>query len=220
MKKNVYISVSTDPIKDYEETIKYAKFMQGKADFLHCDVMDGKFVENRTYDYSIVNNINQNSLILLDVHLMCQEPKPIIDSYIKAGANIITVHYEAFKNKEDLVECINKIKKEKLLVGLALNPSTLVKDVKIFAHDVDVFLVMSVEPGQSGQKFMPIALDKVKKLDQLRRENNYHYKIEVDGGINPSIAKELVENGADMLVSGNFIYKATDKLKAINELRG
>ena len=220
MKKNIFVSVSTDPIKDYEEIIRYAKFMQGKADFLHCDIMDGKLVPNKTYDASLVSNINQNSLIMLDVHLMCEEPKQSIDEYIKAGANIITIHYEAFKNKEEIVECISKIKKAGLLAGLSFKPQTPIKDIKIFAHDVDIFLVMSVEPGLSGQKFMPMALDKLQQLDNIRRENGYNYKIEVDGGINADNIKDVIASGADIIVSGSFIYKAEDKIKAISLLKG
>ena len=220
MKKNIFVSVSTDPIKDYEEIIKQAKFLQGKADFLHCDIMDGKFVPNKTYDAGLVSNINQNSLIMLDVHLMCHEPKMFIDEYIKAGANIITVHYEAFKNKEDIVECMAKIKKAGLLAGLSFKPQTAIKDIKIYAHDVDIFLVMSVEPGLSGQKFMPIALEKIEALDKLRKENGYNYKIEVDGGINLDNVKDVIEKGADIIVSGSFVYKAEDKERAISLLKG
>lgn len=220
MKKNIYVSVSTDPIKDYQEVIDYAKFMQGKADFLHCDIMDGKFVSNKTFDYNLVNNINQNSLIMLDVHLMCKEPKDIIDDYIKAGSNIITIHYEAFKNKEDIVECIKKIKKAGLLAGLSFKPETSIKEIKIFAYAVDVFLIMSVEPGESGQKFLNGILDSISQLDQLRQSNNYHYKIEVDGGINNENCKEIIDRGADILVSGSFVYNSQDKLKAIEILRG
>ncbi len=220
MKKNIYVSVSTDPIKDYQEVIDYAKFMQGKADFLHCDIMDGKFVSNKTFDYNLVNNINQNSLIMLDVHLMCKEPKDIIDDYIKAGSNIITIHYEAFKNKEDIVECIKKIKKAGLLAGLSFKPETSIKEIKIFAYAVDVFLIMSVEPGESGQKFLNGILDSISQLDQLRQSNNYHYKIEVDGGINNENCKEIIDRGADILVSGSFVYNSQDKFKAIEVLRG
>ena len=219
MKKNIYISVSTDPIKEYQKIIDYAQEMQGYADFLHCDIMDGKFVENVTYDDQLVYNINQHSLIMLDVHLMCDEPLKSLDNYIKAGANIITVHYEAFKDKNDIILAVNKIKQSDVLAGLSIKPDTSVNEVKVYVHDFDVILVMSVEPGASGQKFMPEAIDKVRELNELRTNNNYKYKIEVDGGVNAENAKDLIEAGADMLVSGSYVYKTHDKLAAIETLR-
>lgn len=220
MKKNVYISVSTDPIKEFHAVIEYAKKMQGKADFLHCDVMDGKFVEKITYDAGLVQNINQNSLIALDVHLMCDEPLKLIDDYLHAGSNIITVHYEAFENKGEIGQAIKKIKEGGALAGISFKPETSVKELRIYLHDVDVVLVMSVEPGESGQKFMPEAIDKIRELDRIRKENSFNYKIEVDGGINDLNAPEIIEAGADMLVSGSFVYNANDKKSAIEALKG
>lgn len=219
MKRNVYISVSTDPIEEYQEILEYAKKMQGNADFLHCDVMDGKFVENTTYDAQLVYNINQNSLIALDVHLMVREPARQIEDYIKAGANIITVHYEAFEDKNKIVEIIKKLKANNVLAGLSIKPETPIKDIKMYIHELDVILVMSVEPGASGQKFMPESLDKIRQLDLLRRENNYNYKIEVDGGVNDTNSKLLIESGVDILVSGSYVYKSPNQLKAIENLR-
>ena len=219
MKKEVYVSVSTDPIEEYQLIFDYAKEMQGKADFLHCDIMDGKFVSNRTYDSQLVNNINQNSSIMLDVHLMCDEPLNLIDEYINAGANIITIHYEAFKNKNDLILTLKKIKEANVLAGLSIKPNTNINEVKIYIHDFDVILVMSVEPGASGQKFMSEALDKIKQLDNLRTANDYKYKIEVDGGVNKDNVKEIVEAGADMVVSGSYVYKSNDRILAINSLK-
>lgn len=220
MNKKVYVSVSTDPVKEVQSVVDYAKFLQGKADFLHCDVMDGKFVEKMTYDYGLVDQINQNSLIALDVHLMCEEPFDSIENYIEAGANIITIHYEAFKNKEKLVEAIEKIKKADALVGISFKPQTKIKDIKVYLYDVDVVLVMSVEPGKSGQSFMPEALEKIKELDRIRKENSYSFKIEVDGGVNGDNAKEIIEAGADILVSGSYVFNANDKVKAIKNLKG
>lgn len=220
MKNNVYISVSTDPIKEHQRISEYAKEMQGYADFLHCDIMDGFFVENKTYDAQLLKNINNHSLIMLDVHLMCDEPLKMIDDYIKAGANSITVHYEAFKDKSDIMLAIDKIKKAGTLAGLAIKPETTIHDIKVYIHDFDIILVMAVEPGASGQKFMPSTFEKVKTLDLLRKENDFKYKIEVDGGIIPEISEKLINVGADMLVSGSYIFKANDKLKAIEQLRG
>ncbi len=220
MKKYFYISVSTDPIKEFQSIEDYAQEMQGQADFLHCDIMDGKFVESKTYDYTLVENINKHSLIMLDVHLMIQEPLKYIENYVNAGANIITFHYEAFEDKNKIIEAVKKVKDGGALVGLAIKPETPISDIKVFIHDFDVILVMSVEPGASGQKFMPMALEKVATLDRLRKDNDYKYKIEVDGGIVPENARLLCEKGADMLVSGSFVYKAKDRFEAIDQLRG
>ena len=219
MKKNVYVSVSLDPVKEYQKIVEYAKELQGHADLLHCDIMDGKFVERTTFDENLVNNINQNCLTMLDVHLMCDEPLRLIDRYLKSGANIITVHYEAFEDKNDLIEVFEKIKKGNALVGLSLKPNTQIKDIKMFLHNVDVVLVMSVEPGLSGQKFIPEALKKIEELDSIRKQNDYKYKIEVDGGIDEATGKECITAGADILVSGSYIYKAHNHKEAINTLK-
>ena len=219
MEKRVYVSVSTDPVKNFGDVVDYAKDMQGKADLLHCDVMDGKFVKKKNYDFNLVDNINQNSLIMLDVHLMCGEPLASVDDYLSAGANIITVHYEAFKDKNDIVKAVEKIHKAKALAGISISPETAVKDIKMYINNVDVVLVMSVVPGASGQSFMPESLAKIKELDAIRKGNNYGYKIEVDGGINNENVKAVVEAGADMIVSGSYVYNAKDRLKAIDSLR-
>ncbi|MBE7073488.1 MAG: ribulose-phosphate 3-epimerase [Clostridiales bacterium] len=220
MNKKVYISVSTDPVKEYSGVLQYACEMQGKADMLHCDIMDGKFVKAKTYDENLVRNINQNSLIMLDVHLMCSEPLSLIDDYLDAGANIITVHYEAFKDKNDIVTAIKKIKKANALAGLSISPNTPIKDIKMYIHAVDLVLVMSVEPGASGQSFIKESLDKIKELDLLRTGNKYSYKIEVDGGLNEYNVQKVLDAGADIIVSGSYVYKAKDRMLAIGKLRG
>lgn len=215
MKKNIYISASTDPIKDTQSVVEYAKLLQGKADFLHCDIMDGEFVKAKTYNYDIVKSINQHSLIMLDVHLMVKNPGEVYQNYIDAGANILTVHYEAVENKEKLVEILKQIKQSDVLAGLSIKPQTTFKQIKTFLFDVDVLLVMSVEPGMSGQKFMPEVLEKIKEIDAFRKNNNLHFKIEVDGGVNEQNSPLLIENGVDILVSGSYIYNSKDKEKAI-----
>ena len=220
MKKNVYVSVSTDPISSYQEIIEYAKRMQTCADFLHCDIMDGNFVEKMTYDHALVKNINANSLIPLDVHLMVSEPFEEVKKYIDAGANILTIHFEAFEDKQKIVESIDLIKKEGALAGISLKPETPFKDIKPYCFGVDLILVMSVEPGASGQKFLKNTYKKIKEIDDFRKENNLNFKIEVDGGVNKENAKLLCDFGVDILVSGSFVYKAQDRETAIKELRG
>lgn len=219
MKKNVYVSVSTDPVPAYQEIIDYAKQMQEIADFLHCDVMDGEFVKKFTYDENLIKNINSASAIMLDVHLMMSEPLDKIQKYIDAGANFITVHYEAFKDKNDLVKAIKLIKSKGALAGVSFKPSTPFKEIKPYVYDIDLILVMSVEPGASGQKFMPAMIDKIKQINEFRQSNSLNFKISVDGGVTLENSKELIENGVDILVSGSFVYKASDKKQAIKELK-
>lgn len=219
MKKNIYISVSTDPVKEYQKVFDYVSFIQNKADMLHCDIMDGKFVERTTYDSNLLASINSNSLIMLDVHLMIKQPEAYYQDYIDAGANILTIHYEAVKDKELLIKIIKDIQSKKVLAGLAICPGTELKDIKHFLYDVDIVLVMSVDPGQSGQKFEQSSITKIKQIDKFRADNNLQFKIEVDGGINDVNAKKLINAGADILVSGSFVYNSADRLAAIDKLK-
>lgn len=219
MKKNIYISVSTDPINDYQKVVDYAKELQGQTDFLHCDIMDGKFVNKKTYDDVVVKSINSNCLTMLDVHLMVEEPELVYQKYIDAGANILTFHYEAVKDKSILPELIKDIKDRHTLVGLSIKPETQFKEFKMYLYDIDVVLVMSVEPGLSGQKFMPEVIDKIKELEKFRVDNNLDFKIEIDGGISEENAKIVVDAGVDMLVSGSYVYNSKDRLSAINTLK-
>lgn len=219
MKRKVDIAVSTDPISDYQNIIEYAKQMQGYAEFLHCDIMNENFVQKNTYDYNLLKNINRNSLIMLDVHLMVNEPTADIPKYIESGANIVTVHYEAFDNKEDLVNVIDFIKQNHTLAGLALKPGTPFKDIRSFVYNCDIVLVMGVEPGASGQTTIPETIEKVKEIAEFRQANNLRFKIEFDGGVNVDNAQTLIENGVDILVSGSYVFKSVDRVKAIESLR-
>lgn len=219
MKKNIDISASTDPISDFQNIIDYAKKMQGKAEFLHCDIMNENFVQKNTYDYNVFSNINRNSLIMLDVHLMVNEPAGDIEKYIDGGANIVTVHYEAFEDKEELAKTISRIKEKHALAGLAIKPKTPFKDIRSFAFNCDVILVMGVEPGKSGQELIEDMYDKVREIDQFRRDNNLNFKIEFDGGVKPENAQKLIDCGVDILVSGSYLYNSKDKLLAIKALK-
>lgn len=219
MKKNVDISVSTDPIEDYQNIIEYAKKMQGVADFLHCDIMSENFVKKNTYDFNLLKNINRNSLIMLDVHLMIQEPTDDIPKYIEAGANILTVHYEAFEDKQTLVNVIEYIKQNHTLAGISLKPSTPFKEIRSYVFNCDVVLVMGVEPGMSGQDLLEDMYKKVSEIDKFRKDNNLNFKIEFDGGVNPENAKQLIESGVDILVSGSYVFNSKDPKKAVEILK-
>lgn len=219
MKKNVDIAVSTDPIKDYQNIIEYAKQMQGTADFLHCDIMNQNFVEKETFDFNLVKNINRNSLIMLDVHLMVDEPTDDVPKYIDAGANILTVHYEAFENKEDLVNTIKFIKENNTLAGISLKPDTPFKEIRSFVFNCDLVLVMGVEPGESGQSMLDGILDKVREIKEFKESNNLSFKIEFDGGVNAENASKLVDAGVDILVSGSFVYNSKNRAEAVKMLK-
>ena len=220
MKKNIEVSVSTDPIGDYQTIIEYAKQMQGVADFLHCDIMNKNFVPKDTYDFNLVKNINRNSIIMLDVHLMVAEPSEDIAKYIEAGANVITLHYEAFADKEDLVDAVKFIKENDTLAGISLKPNTTFGEVRTYAFNADLVLVMGVEPGASGQGMILEMVDKVREIYKFREENNLKFKIEFDGGVTLENAKLLTDAGVDILVSGSCVYNSKDRKKTIEMLKG
>lgn len=220
MKRVVDVAVSTDPIDDYQNIVEYAKELQGHADFLHCDIMNENFVNKSTYDYNVVKSINSASGIMLDCHLMVDEPANDVSKYIDAGANIITLHYEAFEDKDMLAEVITYIKKNSILAGLSIKPSTPFKEIRAFSYNVDIILVMGVDPGSSGQETLSETYDKVAEINKFRQDNNLNFKIEFDGGVNEKNAEKLRDLGVDILVSGTFVYKAKDRIKAIKFLKG
>lgn len=216
--KKIYVSASTNPPKE-NELLDYVRKIDGIVDFIHCDHMDGKFVLATCLPCSLVKQINSVSTAKLDVHLMCEKPQKVVKNFAKAGANIITVHYEAFDNKFQLVQCLKQIKKLGCLVGIAIKPQTPVSKIVDVLSLINLVLIMSVEPGKSGQTFMFEVLHKIKTLSQLRFKHSYKYFIEVDGGINNKISTTLINNGADILVSGKYLFKAQDYKQAIFGLK-
>ena len=177
------------------------------ADMIHVDVMDGHFVPNLTIGPPVIKALKKNSSILFDVHLMISPVHKYIEDYANAGADIITIHPEA---TEDLKLSINKIKDLKKKVGISLNPKTQIDGIMEYLSEIDLVLIMSVNPGFGGQKFMPEVLDKVKKLKRLQVEKNLDFEIEIDGGINFDNSKKAIEAGANILVSGNTIFKSNN----------
>lgn len=183
------------------------KLEEGGADLIHVDVMDGHFVPNLTIGPPVIKNLRKYTKLPFDVHLMISPVHEYIEKYADAGADIITIHPEATDN---LKESINLIKKFGKKVGVSLNPKTEIKTLIDEIESIDLVLVMSVNPGFGGQKFMPEVLDKIKELKRIRDENQYHFDIEVDGGINFSNSKIVLEAGADILVSGTTVFKEND----------
>ena len=216
---NFLIAPSTDPAKTIEEIINYAHEIQDYVDFLHCDIMDGKFVSATTFLYDHLKNIKENTLLPLDVHLMIQNPEKYIKNYIDNGANILTVHFEAFKNKKQIIKTLKQIKKLGALCGLAIKPQTTINEIIPFLSYCDLILIMSVEPGKSGQTFMESAYDKVANLNKIKNDYNSNLLIEVDGGINPEISNKLKHFGADIIVSGSFVYNSKNRAKAVQLLK-
>ena len=177
------------------------------ADMIHVDVMDGHFVPNLTIGPPVIKALKKNSLVPFDVHLMISPVHKYIEAYAMAGADIITIHPETTNN---LQNSIDKIKEFKKKVGVSLNPETKVDIIKNFLNKVDLVLIMSVNPGFGGQKFMPEVLNKIKELAKIREKEKLSFDIEIDGGINFDNSKLAIKAGANILVSGTTIFKSND----------
>ena len=180
---------------------------EGGADMIHVDVMDGHFVPNLTIGPPVIKNLKKKSSMIFDVHLMISPVHKYIEAYAEAGADIITIHPEA---TDDLESSILKIKKLKKKVGVSLNPETKVDGILNFLENIDLVLIMSVNPGFGGQKFMPKVLDKVKFLKDIQKKRQLDFDIEIDGGINFENAKTVINAGANILVSGTTIFKSNN----------
>lgn len=189
-----------------------------EADWIHYDVMDGHFVPNISFGYSILNDVSKVTDMYLDVHLMISDPAKYVDNFIDSNASLIVFHYEAVA-EDKIDDLINYIKERNVDVGISIKPNTSVNVLKPFLDKLDVVLVMSVEPGFGGQKFNSDATNKIKQLASLRELNDFHYLIEVDGGINETTAKLCNEAGVDVLVAGSYIFNSDDYTKAIESLK-
>jgi len=180
---------------------------EGGADMIHVDVMDGHFVPNLTIGPPVIKALKKKSSILFDVHLMISPVHKYIEAYSDAGADIITIHPEATK---DLETSILKIKELNKKAGVSLNPGTKIDIILNNLEMIDLVLIMSVNPGFGGQKFMPEVLDKVKKLKKIQKDKNLNFDIEIDGGINFENSKIAISAGANILVSGTTIFKSNN----------
>ena len=177
------------------------------ADMIHVDVMDGHFVPNLTIGPPVIKALKKHSSIIFDVHLMISPVHKYIESYSNAGADIITIHPEA---TDDLKSSILKIKELNKKVGISLNPKTEIEVILNYLDQIDLVLIMSVNPGFGGQKFMPEVLTKVKELKKIQVEKELDFDIEIDGGINFDNYKEAIKAGANILVSGTTIFKSNN----------
>lgn len=197
--------------KDLDSIQKYG------ADWIHYDVMDGHFVPNISFGYSILADVKKVSDLYLDVHLMISDPKKYVDEFIKAGADLITFHIEAMESEEKTRELIEYIHQHNKHVGISIKPATPVSAIEKYLNDLDLVLVMSVEPGFGGQSFQDMAIAKIKELKDKRQDARY--LIEVDGGINAQTGKLCKDAGADVLVAGSYVFNADNRQAAIDSLK-
>jgi ribulose-phosphate 3-epimerase len=186
------------------------------VDMLHIDVMDGHFVPNMTIGPFIVEFIRGATKLPLDVHLMIEEPERYVRDFIKAGADYVTVHIEASRH---LHRTVGLIKEYGAKAGVSLNPSTPVMSIESIIHDIDLALLMSVNPGFGGQEFIPHVIDKIRAMKSLVEEKKLPVLVEVDGGIKPENARAVADAGADILVMGSAFYKSGDYRKLVEDLR-
>ncbi len=187
-----------------------------EADWFHLDIMDGMFVPNISFGFPVIKHIKKHAKKPLDVHLMIVNPDRYIEDFYNAGADILTVHYEAC---DHLHRTIQNIKSKGMKAGISLNPHTPVHLLKDIISDVDLVLIMSVNPGFGGQKFIPNSIEKIKELKQLIIDKKSSALIEVDGGVDNSNVKLLVNAGCDILVAGSYIFKSEDQMETIKELK-
>lgn len=188
----------------------------GGADLIHVDVMDGHFVPNITIGPLIVDAIRPHTALPLDVHLMIEQPEKYVADFVKAGADIITVHQEAAVH---LHRVVHQIKELGVKVGVALNPSTPIHTLEHIITDLDMVVLMTVNPGFGGQKFITTVLNKIAQLRQWTTELGLNYfDIEIDGGINTDTAKEVVDAGANILVAGSAVFGKEDRKQAIQAI--
>ncbi|MDF2568922.1 MAG: rpe [Sporomusa sp.] len=193
------------------------KIEQAGADWVHIDVMDGHFVPNLTFGPPVVSAIRKVTKLPFDVHLMVTNPQDLIEPFVKAGADIITVHAETAPHLHRLIQTIKEQGKQ---AGVSLNPSTPLTMVEDVLSDVDMILIMSVNPGFGGQQFIPSTIDKITRLKSMLDKRQLTIDIEVDGGINAVTARQVIAAGANVLVAGSAVYGAPDIADAIKVIRG
>ena len=189
---------------------------KSSADWFHLDIMDGIFVPNISYGMPVINTINKIATKTLDVHLMIVDPDRYIETFKNLGADILTVHFEACTH---LHRTLQNIKANGMKAGVAINPHTSVDLLKDILLDVDLVLIMSVNPGFGGQSFIENTYKKIETLKKMREESGSNFIIEVDGGVNSNNASKLIKSGADALVAGSFVFKSEDPIRTIDDLK-
>jgi ribulose-phosphate 3-epimerase len=210
-------SILSADFKFLDEDIK--DIINAGVKYLHFDVMDGQFVKNISFGIPVLKSLKEGYYpLIFDVHLMIIDPEKYLEDFIKAGADIVTIHYEAVK-EEDIIRLSEFAHKLGTKFGLSIKPKTEVSKIKPFLKYLDLVLVMSVEPGFGGQSFIESSCEKISELKKVKEENKYQYLIEVDGGINDKTSKKAKKAGAEILVSGSYIFKSTNRKEKIESLR-
>lgn len=200
---------------DYANVEKSLAPLLNDLDYIHLDVMDGVFVPNISFGYSFIKSLRKITDLPFDTHLMIQNPIQYIKNFAEAGSQYITFHYEA---QSDVMDTISLIKSFNVKAGISIKPNTTVEEIEHLLPYLDMVLIMSVEPGFGGQKFMTNAVDKVKRLSELKKEKGYTYLINIDGGINDETIKH-VSDYCDLVVSGSYVVNAENPLKNLSILK-
>ena len=214
MSVEVSVSVLGADLTDMKKFL--SSLDESGTDMLHFDVMDGVFVPNLSYGMPVLKDMDRCTDLFMDVHLMINDPAKYVKNFAESGADLITFHAES---KSDISETIKLIKSLGIKAGISIKPATPVSDIEKYLSDIDLVLVMTVEPGFGGQSFMEDMIPKIKELDKYRKENNLTYKIEVDGGINNVTGKKCADAGADVLVSGSYVLKSENMKEKVTLLK-
>ena len=211
--KKILPSILSADFANLERDIKELESIG--IDMFHIDVMDGNFVPNISFGFPIIESIRPKTDKVFDCHLMIANPENYVEQFCKVGCDMVSFHIEATNHADRVIQVIKKNGKK---AGIVLNPQTPIESIKYLLPKLDYVLIMSVNPGFGGQKFIPEMLEKIEELAKLREEKNYNFLIEVDGGINTETSKACRDKGADLLVCGSFLFGASDKEKTLGEL--
>ena len=217
MKKNIAPSLLAANFFDLSSQMKLLK--EGNIELLHLDVMDGMFVPSISFGMPVISSLRKSVDFFFDVHMMVENPERYIEDFYKSGANGITIHFEACKHID---RTISQIKSFGLRSGISINPATPVSFLQNILSEVDMVLIMSVNPGFGGQKFIPYSIDKIKELSKMRAERNQKLLIQVDGGVDVNNIKSLSDAGVDEFVAGSSVFKGDilNNIKALNDALG
>ena len=211
--KKILPSILSADFANLERDIKELESIG--VDMFHIDVMDGNFVPNISFGFPIIESIRPKTDKIFDCHLMIANPENYVEQFCKVGCDMVSFHIEATNHADRVIQVIKNNGKK---AGIVLNPQTSIESIKYLLPKLDYVLIMTVNPGFGGQKFIPEMLEKIEELTKLREEKNYNFLIEVDGGINTETSKACRDKGADLLVCGSFLFGASDKEKTLGEL--
>ena len=211
--KKILPSILSADFANLERDIKELESIG--VDMFHIDVMDGNFVPNISFGFPIIESIRPKTDKVFDCHLMIANPENYVEQFCKVGCDMVSFHIEATNHADRVIQVIKNNGKK---AGIVLNPQTSIESIKYLLPKLDYVLIMTVNPGFGGQKFIPEMLEKIEELAKLREEKNYNFLIEVDGGINTETSRACRDKGADLLVCGSFLFGASDKEKTLGEL--